>query len=267
MFQISSISKKKIQIKQIRDKVSLAVRKCKTKGQALTAGNLLSPEFVDQLTMQNDGYRVLRTLRGSPPYWEQAKRDLFSMIRQIGKPTWFCSFSAAETKWYALLKTLSKLVYGKDISVEEASGLNWHEKCGLIKSDPVTCARFFDHRVQVFIRDVLKHSSNPLGEIADFFYRVEFQQRGSPHIHMLLWVKNAPVHGTNTDAAVVQFIEKYVTCTKDASIPELVNYQTHRHASTCRNVVKMFVASVFLFFLCKRQSYCTPWSLVKMILV
>ena len=59
---------KKLQIKQIRDKVSLAVRKCKVNRQVLTAGNLLTPEFVDKLTMQNDGYRVLRTLRGSPPY-------------------------------------------------------------------------------------------------------------------------------------------------------------------------------------------------------
>src|SRR6185312_743665 len=28
------------------------------------------------------------------------------------------------------------------------------------------------------------------GKISDFFYRVEYQQRGSPHIHMLLWLKH-----------------------------------------------------------------------------
>ena len=225
---------KKLQIKQIKDKVSLAVRKCKTKSQSLTAGNLLTPGFVEKLTMQDDGYRVLRTLRGSPPYWEQAKRDLFSMIRQIGLPTWFCSFSAAETKWEPLLKTLSNLVDHNNIDLNAASGLSWQEKCRLIKSDPVTCARYFDYRVQVFFREVLKHVSNPVGKIEDFFYRVEFQQRGSPHIHMLAWIENAPVHGRDSDLTIASFIDKYVTCIKDTGIPDLINYQTHRHANTCK---------------------------------
>lgn len=37
---------KRLQIKQIRDKVSLAVRKCKTKGRSITAGEILAPGFV-----------------------------------------------------------------------------------------------------------------------------------------------------------------------------------------------------------------------------
>ena len=225
---------KRLQIKQIKDKVSLAIRKCKTKGCTLTAGDLLKPEFVDKLTLQNDGYRVLRTMRGSPPYWESAKRDLFAMIRQLGIPTWFCSFSAAETKWGPLLCTLSTLVHGKNVSCEEAVGLSWQEKCKLIKSDPVTCARYFDHRVQVFIRHVLKDKSSPIGVIEDLWYRVEFQQRGSPHIHMVVWVNDAPVHGRSRDSEIASFVARYVTCKKDTTIPDLINYQTHRHASTCK---------------------------------
>lgn len=225
---------KRLQIKQIRDKVSLAVRKCKTRCAVFTAGEILTPGFVDKLTMQNDGYRVLRTLRGSPPYWEAAKRDVFAMIRQLGIPTWFCSFSAAETKWEPLLKSLAKLVQGKHLSSEEILNLSWQDKCQLIKSDPVTCARYFDQRVQTMIKHVLKHHSQPVGDIADFFYRVEFQQRGSPHIHMVIWVNGAPVHGVSSDAAVAAFVSKYVTCHKDDSIPSLINYQTHRHAQTCK---------------------------------
>lgn len=40
----------------------------------------------------------------------------------------------------------------------------------------------------------------PLGEVADWFYRVEYQQRGSPHIHMLIWLEDAPVYGCDGDA-------------------------------------------------------------------
>ena len=225
---------KRLQIKQLCDKVSLAIRKCKVNKKKYTAGEILTPGFVENITLQNDGYRILRNIRGSPPYWEQAKRDVFAMIRQLGIPTWFCSFSAAETKWFPLLSSLSKLVNGKDISEAEAQHLTWQEKSFLIKSDPVTCARYFDFRVQAFIKHVLLSKESPVGCIADYFYRVEFQQRGSPHIHMLIWIKDAPIYGKSENVEIARFIDKYVTCATDDSISEFVNYQTHRHAKTCR---------------------------------
>ena len=56
-----------------------------------------------------------------------------------------------------------------------------------------------------------------LGEIADYFYRVEFQQRGSPHIHVLFWVKGAPAYEKAHDDTVVHFVDKYVTCKNSQS--------------------------------------------------
>jgi hypothetical protein len=40
----------------------------------MTAHEVLSPGFVDNIVKQDDGFRVLRNLRGSPPYWEKAKK-------------------------------------------------------------------------------------------------------------------------------------------------------------------------------------------------
>ena len=49
----------------------------------------------------------------------------------------------------------------------------------------------FEHMVQLFIKeDVFKSNLMPIGEIVDFFYRVEFQQRGSPRINALFWVSS-----------------------------------------------------------------------------
>lgn len=50
------------------------------------------------------------------------------MIRQIGIPHWFCSLSAAETKWLFLLKALGKLVDRKDYSLSEIEQWSWHKK-------------------------------------------------------------------------------------------------------------------------------------------
>ena len=126
--------------------------------------------------------------------------------------------------------------------------MSWQEKSDLIQKDPVTCARNFEHMVQLFIKDVLKCTAMPLGEIADSFYGVEFQQRGSPHIHALFWVKGAPAYGKASDDTVVHFVNKYVTCINSQSdeMKDLVNLQVHRHAKTCKKLGTMFADSTFL---------------------
>ena len=42
--------------------------------------------------------------------------------------------------------------------------------------------------------------------------RIEFQVRGSPHAHTILWIKDAPKLYVNTDKEVISFIDKYQTC-------------------------------------------------------
>lgn len=229
---------KKLQIKQIQDTACISLRKCKTKGKKYTAGELKSEDRVNKLIHLDEGFRVLKNLRGSPAYFQKCKRDLFAVIRQLGKPTWFCSFSAAETRWTHLLKTLGRIVEKKDYSDDEINNMTWQQKSNLIQSDPVTCARNFDHMVQLFIHDVLKSDVMPIGQIADYFYRVEFQQRGSPHVHGLFWVKDAPQYGKSSDEKVVSFIDKYVTCQKahTSEMEDLVNLQLHRHAKTCKKM-------------------------------
>ncbi|CAB4005683.1 ATP-dependent DNA helicase PIF1 [Paramuricea clavata] len=228
---------KKMQMKLLLGQSQLAIRKCKMGNRTLTTGELKTPEGLTNLICHDEGYKFLRALRGSPPYFEKAKKDLFAMIRQLGPASLFCSFSSAETKWNHLLRILGKLVDHKDYSDEELDHLNWDEKCRLIQSDPVTCARHFDYQFNAFLKDFLMSEIAPLGKLKDWFYRVEYQQRGSPHIHMLIWLENAPVFGVDKDEDVVNFIDQIITCRKpdnDTELFDLVNRQTHRHSHTCR---------------------------------
>ena len=78
---------KKLQIKQIQDTASISLRKCKTKGKNYTAGDLKSEDYLNKLVHLDEGFRVLKNVRGSPPYFEKCKKDLFAMIRQLGNPT------------------------------------------------------------------------------------------------------------------------------------------------------------------------------------
>ncbi|PIK54244.1 hypothetical protein BSL78_08871 [Apostichopus japonicus] len=181
-----------------------------------------------------EGFRVFRTSRGSPPYWERSKKELFAMIPQLGIPTWFLSFSAAETRWLHLLKILRRTVKHKHFTDEELLNMNWNEKSDLIQSDPVTCARHFDYMFRRFLNNFLYSSYHPIGEIIDHFYRVEFQQRGSPHIHMLVWVKDSPLYGNAAPTEVTSFIDQYVSCNIPDTVNQTVNLQSHSHAKTCR---------------------------------
>ena len=79
---------RKLQLKQIQDKVWLSMRRNKTKGKTYTAKDVKDKDNVAKMVKLDEGYRIFRTLRGSPPYWESAKKDIFAMIRQLGLPTW-----------------------------------------------------------------------------------------------------------------------------------------------------------------------------------
>ena len=100
----------------------------------------------------------------------------------------------------------------------------------------MTCARHFDYQVNQFLTDFLFSSAEPLGKISDWFYRVEYQQRGSPHIHMLLWLENVPQFQEDSDNDVTAFIDKIITCQKpidNVELLNLVNRQVHRHSHKC----------------------------------
>ena len=228
---------KKLQMKQISDKVNLAVRRCKKRGQKITAAEARDSNFVDKLVNLDEGYYIFRQLRNSPAYLEMRKKVIFAMIRQLSLPTWFMSLSAADTRWTDLLKMLATLNDGIEYSETELERLTWQEKTKLVQKDPVTCSRYFDHRVQEFLNTILKSSSEPIGKVLDYFYRVEFQQRGSPHIHMLVWVENAPTLETKSEQEIIEFVDQYLsnTCNSDnEKTANLVNLQSHKHSRTCR---------------------------------
>ena len=225
---------KKIQLKQISDKVQLAVRRYKTKGKKITAGEARNQSTLDKMVLLDEGYYIFRQLRNSPAYLASKKKDVFAMIRQLGLPTWFMSLSSADTRWSFLLKALSQLD-GIILSDEEVAKLSWNEKTKLVQKDPITCSRIFDERVRKFIQIFLKSSHDPIGHVTDYFYRVEFQQRGSPHIHMLVWIDNAPKYPKDDEETIVKFVDKYVSCSNhDTNMSHLVDLQTHKHSKTCR---------------------------------
>ncbi|XP_039509525.1 uncharacterized protein LOC120464209 [Pimephales promelas] len=229
------------EVDQIVSNVSIALRKgCEKNCLKVTQDMLTNSDSLQRILNYDEGYKFLRPVRGTPPYWMSTQKDLFALIRQLGIPTFFASFSSADMRWPEMMNTILKQE-GKQKNVDE---LDWSEKCGLIRRNPVTAARMFDHRWHCFLKNVIMSPAKPIGKIKDYFYRVEFQQRGSPHVHCLFWVEDAPKLNDNdadNDPAVAEFIDTYITCEtppeNDTVLYETVNsVQKHstRHSKTCR---------------------------------
>ena len=84
----------------------------------------------------------------------------------------------------------------------------------------------------------MKSTAQPLGEVVGYASRIEFQARGSPHAHHIIWVKDALKYGVDHDSVVCEFIDQYVSCSipnENNKLKELVLLlQQHKHSSYCR---------------------------------
>ena len=69
--------------KQVFDKISIVLRQVKGRqyqGSHLSAGMLRNPEYKHNLCHQDKAYSFLKSIRGSPPYWQKMFHDTLAMI-------------------------------------------------------------------------------------------------------------------------------------------------------------------------------------------
>ncbi|KAM9771307.1 uncharacterized protein ACBT44_004404 isoform 6-T9 [Syngnathus typhle] len=206
-------------------------------GRRINNAMLQDKREVEKLVHSKDAVRFMTPLRGTPAYWERTTKDLFAMIRQLGTPTFFCTFSAAEMRWEEVI-TAIKAQQGEVVDFAE---LDWATKCEILRSNPVTTMRMFDKRVEALFRDLILSPARPIGEVVDYFYRLEFQHRGSPHIHCLIWVKDAPVFEEASEGAICDFVSRYISAQlpDPEKEPELykkvteVQMHSKGHTKTC----------------------------------
>ena len=131
---------------------------------------------------------------------------------------------------------------GEDITEDKAMNMSLNERYNLIRRDPVTCAQYFDHRFRALFK-LLKHQSGPFSpyKVVDYFVRVEFQHRGSPHVHCLLWLDGAPKLDKDPNKMVEEFVDKFIS-SSDESLSEedkeIFKLQTHGHTDSCQRKLR-----------------------------
>ena len=231
------------ELKQLKSDANIALRITrgrKFRGHTVNAGMLKNPHILHDMVRQEQAYKFLKNVCGSPPYWKNQLLEVLAMIRTLDIPTWFLTLSAADLHWPELVQAVGRQ-YGQLFTREDVMKMDWQTKADKLMSNPVTACEMFQHRVDVFFSEYILSNEHPLGHVHDYVIKIEFQERGSPHAHCLLWVKNSPRIDVDSDEEVCNFIDEYISGEipdneeGNEEIQELVKkLETHSHSAYCR---------------------------------
>ena len=154
------------------------------RSQPMTVGTLLSNVQANNKQLEANLCTMLQSVRGTKQYWFVRKSELRCMIREWGSPTLFLALSCAEYESPDIENYLRKV---NDVPPSYNVGK-------LCTEDPISVSRKFSENFHSFFQRVVK-KGEVLGTVDHFYWKKEYQARGAPQYHVLLWIKDAPVIG------------------------------------------------------------------------
>ena len=154
-----------------------------------------------------------------PAYWQDHFYDVQAMLQTLSIPTWFLTLSAADLHWPEMIQAVA-VQFGRKLSQKDVLKMSIADRRRLLCQNPIPAVRMFQHRIEAFFSKYLLSDTHLLGHITDYVIKIEFQIRGPPHVHCLLWVKDAPKIDKDSDYVVCAFIDKYITAVIPRIAPE-----------------------------------------------
>lgn len=105
----------------------------------------------------------------------------------------------------------------------------------LVDKYPVIVSRHFMVRIHALIKFVTNNQKVLRGRVTDYWWRIEFQNRASPHLHMVVWIENYPSFETEEG---IRLVDEVCSCNLPSEEEDLERYeivkesQIHRHTHT-----------------------------------
>ena len=205
----------------------------RTKSRPMSVDQLLSKVQSSDEHLESNLSTILQQVRGTKQYWFMKQSDLKCMIREYGPPTLFLTFSCAEYDCVDIARYLRKV---NNVPEDYPIGK-------LCTEDPISVSRKFSQKFHAFFQSVLIKGAI-LGQVSHFYWKKEYQNRGAPHYHALVWISGAPVAGVDKTSKVLSFIEERIMC----KIPDMVEspnlyqmvmrYQLHKCSAYCKRKTK-----------------------------
>ena len=203
-----------------------------TRRQSTSVSTLVGQVARSDEQLEGNLCTMLQSVRGTKQYWFLRHSELKCMIRDFGPPTLSLTFSCAECESTDMAMYLKRV-----------NGIPDNAKCNIGKlctEDPLSVSRLKFH--SLFQTVILE--GQVLGEVAQLYWKKEYQARGAPHYHVLLWIEGAPVIGRDPPEQVLVWIEDRITChildkESNPELHRLVNrYQMHKCSNYCKRKIK-----------------------------
>lgn len=129
---------------------------------------------------------------GSQQSRNHLRNELRALTMRDGLSSLFVTINPAD-----LHSPIVMLYAGKEINVDSLMPENFPtvtERARLAHLDPTAIAKYFD----LIIRNIIKYivgykrpGGSVFGEIKNYYAVIEYQDRGTPHCHMLIWLEGA----------------------------------------------------------------------------
>ena len=191
-----------------------------------------------------------KSLPGTALHMKNERNNLMSMlaspsVEEDGIWRWFVTFSPADLfdpRLYEVLAATDEEFLSWESRKVKAREMSKETRMELLSLHPALAARLFDmfHETLwecvigkyfisfttlsltcIFI-NVLEGENSPLGVVVDFFRRVEFQMRGTPHYHILVSVKKDAVGKTDIESNILEIQKKVTDLVKNVVTANLV---------------------------------------------
>jgi Helitron helicase-like domain at N-terminus len=212
-------SKLKIE-RNIFSAIQTSIRKT-TKNKEFTVKDIRGEANRLQLLTSDYAYQFMAAIPASPAYCAQGAKKARAMIRQFDFPVGFLTLSPNNQNAPELIIQMLKNNQRNDENPKEYTVLDVlefppAEIDKLIRDDPVLYEQYHHNRIE----EMLKWLQSPLGPfgkyfVCDFIRRREYQMRGFPHDHIILWLKNIPkldkMTGSNF-GQIEEIIDELITC-------------------------------------------------------
>ena len=191
---------------------------------------------------------------------------MMAKLENLGPFTFFWTLSSGEVRWMENFTSILAL-QGKTISYETNAtketvlvdnepleallqNQSLHE---LVRENVLVVTRNFSNRVRAMVKNVIMGKNNAMHSTF-YNYRVEFQLRGAPHVHGVLWVDykemEKVVPGITDSMSslrnqrrltkeqcriVATFVNKFTSCSlSNQQVADKVQeVQIHKHTRTC----------------------------------
>ena len=138
--------------------------------------------LLDKLRIYCNSFAV----KGTSLFWKDKREDLMSMVRNE-VPTFFATLGSGDKSWPTLYHMIDPALVDRDGNWSREC--SYDERLNLLASNPTLAVIHFVDRFKAFLKEIILHRSrfNNFCDVVDYWFRIEFQARGSLHAHGMLW--------------------------------------------------------------------------------